>query len=669
MTLVQTPEQFTEALAEIAQADVLALDTETSGLHIYGTREGDDYLMGLCVATAHAEWYFPFRHPVHRESHNLPAEALDALLRELERSGGNPGRTLVFHNAMFDWSVLRREGWSPGDSAWWLRCHDTMTGAWMLDENLPSYRLKDLGTRYLCPSAKDAQDRLKEAMRPHCEDCGGTGTKWLTHAPTRGEPKWHGEPRVVMPDAKGRLRVKACRECDSSNLFGSRTWAEIHAHEIAAYGAGDARLTYDLYVYQRHFLAQDAGMLVNGIRERDILHAFYEMVANGIRIDREAATSGLNDNLARAANLALEFPGVDLHSTPQLVDLLYTSWRLKPPKRTTTGRPSVDAESLRNLADVDERVGRILEWRKCMKAANTYFLPMLRYADRDGRIHPSYKARGTVTGRASCSEPNLQTIPHDWSLPGVRECFIAADGYELWEYDLEQAELRVICEYSGDETLREHLASGDLHTQTALRIFGRADGSFRRMAKNLNFAIPYEASAAKLAQMCRSYGEDGIDEATMRSFMNAHDATYPGIKRASRYAAQVAEERGYVKLWRDGRYRRYRGPTVQWPKYYTSLNSIVQGGVGEIIADLMVRLRVPAQEYGVRLVLQCHDALAYEIPEGLEPLWTPIVRAAAADCNPFTIEMPIGAKPWKPPSEASELAASSESMVPASSTS
>jgi DNA polymerase I-like protein with 3'-5' exonuclease and polymerase domains len=139
-----------------------------------------------------------------------------------------------------------------------------------------------------------------------------------------------------------------------------------------------------------------------------------------------------------------------------------------------------------------------------------------------------------------------------------------------------------------------------------------------------------------------------MTEDQARQFLGQWRNLYRGVTTALEDAQKVAEDRGYVKLWPTGRRRHFDGGFAAGENPKDAMSSIVQGGVGEFIKQLMMELREPALRAGCKLVLNCHDSLLWEVPNerGMEERWTNFVRRMAERSNPFSIAMPIGMKIW-----------------------
>lgn len=377
------------------------------------------------------------------------------------------------------------------------------------------------------------------------------------------------------------------------------------------------------------------------------------MISNGVRVDVEQATKKLAECDLGIEKLEIEYPGLNFDSPQQIGKLVFTDegygdlpgWGIVPIVFTKTGQPATDKDTLLGFLEYEPRINDIFDYRKLRKARSTYYVPLVERQGRDGRVHAWYRPHGTKPGRMSCSDPNLQTLPHEETLPGIKECFLPEDGYSLWEYDLSQAELRVAAYYSDDDVLCAHLAEGDVHAATAKAMFGSADDVHRSVAKNLNFGALYGIGAKKFVKTARRKGDRTITEDIARQHLGQWRTLYEGVTRAAKVAEEIAIERP-VKLWPIGRYRRFNTAHGAFDNPKDAFNSIVQGGVGEYVKQLMMELREPALSEGVRIVLNVHDSIVTEVPSGMEEQWTQTVKQIAARFNPFQIPMPVGAKRW-----------------------
>jgi DNA polymerase-1 len=574
--------EFSDECVWIANSPVLAIDTETTGLHPHEY----DRITGIGVANEYKQTYFPLRHP---RSDNLSYDQARNLIELLS----SPRQRILFHNAIFDWAFLRTDGWFYPQP--WRHTWDTMVVRWLIDENAPK-KLEDciadvLGPDGIC-SAKAQKERQK--------------------------------------------RIKKIG------------WSDASDADIQEYGCFDVRHTYDLYLKQQEYISQHADLTVALVREHRFLHVCDEMISHGVRIDIEQAQRKLAECDVGIDRIQSEYPELNFDSPKQLAKLMYSDdgWCIPARNFTNGGQPSTDKDTLLRLLPFEPRIQDIFDYRKLRKARSTYYLPLSERIGRDGRVHAWYRPHGTKTGRLSCSDPNIQTLPNPETLPGIKDCFLPDEGFSLMEYDLEQAELRVAADYADDFVLREHLASGDVHAATAMAMFGHSNGRYRHIGKTINFSALYGIGAAKLSRTARRGGNALIDENQARQYLGQWRNLYAGVTQAMEDAKHLAEERGYVKLWPIGRYRRFDTYAARFENPKDALNSVVQGGIGEFVKEIMMELHRPAERAGVRVVLNVHDSLVCEVPIGMEDEWTSFVRKTAARINPFGISMPVGSKRW-----------------------
>jgi len=237
----------------------------------------------------------------------------------------------------------------------------------------------------------------------------------------------------------------------------------------------------------------------------------------------------------------------------------------------------------------------------------------------------------------------------------VRRCFVARPGYRLVEFDLKQAELRVIAGYARETVMSDALEEGrDLHSETAEAVFGPDFTPLqRRLAKNLNFGFPYGIGPEKFATYLAPVPTpEEVDQA--REILAGYRKAYPNLVKTMNGLGRIAERDGILPLEPPGRYRHFRGAGYMVPGY-TALNAIVQGGIGEFMKDVMIawgeeRPFTIGPAPSPRLVLQIHDALVFEVPDG----WTAGIAVVgewlqhtADRVNPFAMRMEWDMKEWK----------------------
>lgn len=218
-------------------------------------------------------------------------------------------------------------------------------------------------------------------------------------------------------------------------------------------------------------------------------------------------------------------------------------------RKTPTGQPSTAEDVLEELAEQGYELPRvILEHRTLSKLKSTYTdkLPA-QINPRTGRVHTSYHQTGTVTGRLSSSDPNLQNIPIR-SAEGrrIRQAFIAEAGFKLVVADYSQIELRIMAHLSDDEGLLSAFRAGaDIHKATASEVFhtplDQVTQEQRRAAKAINFGLIYGMSAFGLARQL------GIERREAQQYVELYFARYPGVKQYMDSTRERAKTLGYVE--------------------------------------------------------------------------------------------------------------------------
>src|SRR5213596_1324839 len=313
----------------------------------------------------------------------------------------------------------------------------------------------------------------------------------------------------------------------------------------------------------------------------------------------------------------------NINSTPQLRHVLFEKHQLPILKKTKTG-PSTDYEVLEQLAAMGHEVPRLLiEYRELSKLKSTYVdaLPGFIHP-QTGRIHTSFNQTGAATGRLSSSDPNLQNIPVRTPRgEAIRRAFVAPPGAMLLTADYSQIELRLLAHLSGDPAFVEAFEQGgDIHRQTAAIIFGVAQDQvtpeMRARAKTINFGTIYGQGAFALSRQL------GITQDDAKRFIEQYFTRFAGVRAWLDRTVAEAREKGYVETL-FGR-RRYipelkdRNYNIRAFGERTATNSPLQGSAADLIKIAMIRIHaaLPQAELRSQMVLQVHDELVFEIPEG-----------------------------------------------------
>jgi len=293
----------------------------------------------------------------------------------------------------------------------------------------------------------------------------------------------------------------------------------------------------------------------------------------------------------------------------------------------------------------------ILEQRELAKLKSTYVdaLPKL-VNPHTGRLHTSYNQTGTVTGRLSSSDPNLQNIPIRTELGRrVRRAFVAEPGWQLISADYSQVELRIMAHVSGDEGLLGAFARGeDIHATTASAIFGvpmaQVTPEMRRVAKAVNFGLAYGQTAYGLAQTT------GLTQGEAENFIKTYFERFPRVREYIDTTKALATRQGYVETLL-GR-RRYfpellpgshADHNVRLAAERMAINAPIQGSAADIIKIAMIRLHQALGEQGfrARMILQVHDELVVEAPDKEVDAVAPLMRQVME--HAFDLKAPLKA--------------------------
>ena len=614
---VGTVDELAACVARCREVGSIAFDTETvleegAPGPVNALRSG---LVSISIATAPGEaWYLPFGHVVvgaaqgdlldgaevsvpRPAPENLPPLASEACapLRALLEDASV---TKVAQNAKYDLLVLRRAGVEVRGIDF-----DPMLASYVLDPGRRSHGLDAL-----------ALEVFGHRMVSY-EDVAGKGKAQV------------GFDRVPVATA-------------------------------AHYSCEDADYTLRLRL---HFepLVEASGMasLFRDV-EMPLVCVLADMEYAGIAVDTaylatlKARFAGERQRVEREIYDAAgeEF---NINSNPQLRRILFEKLLLPVKKKTATGA-STDASVLQELADEGHALPALLmEYRELFKLEGTYLdaLPLM-VDPRDRRIHTTFNQTVAQTGRLSSSDPNLQNIPIRRELGrAIRKGFVASEGHVLFGADYSQIELRLLAHLSQDPAFVQAFnAGGDIHRQTGAVIFGvpveQVTADMRARAKTINFATIYGQGPRALSLQLK------IAFAEAKGFIEMYFERFAGIRAYLDRQVQVAREQGYVETI-FGR-RRYvpelkdRNFNMRAFGERVAQNAPIQGSAADLIKIAMLRIaaRLPDEGHGARMLLQVHDELVFEVPEGsLDAVRAMVVHEmthAAALSVPLVVETGVG---------------------------
>jgi DNA polymerase I len=338
----------------------------------------------------------------------------------------------------------------------------------------------------------------------------------------------------------------------------------------------------------------------------------------------------------------------NINSPKQLGEILFTHMNLPKPVVRGKGKAVSTAQDvLENLAEQHEIAQLVIEFRHLAKLKSNYVdaLPLL--VDKDSRVHTTFNAAATATGRLSSVNPNLQNIPIRTKLGReIRAAFVAAPGFRLLSADYSQIELRLMAHFSEDPLLTEAYKTGrDIHTLTASEVFGvpaeNMDKHVRARAKAVNFGIVYGISAFGLAAQL------GIPQGEAKLYIERYFERYSGVRAFIDKTIEETRRTGSVRTL-FGRMRpipdiESRNANQRGFAERTTINTPLQGTAADLIKLAMIAIdrKFAGQKLRSRMVLQVHDELLFEVPQDEEDAIVPIVKDAME--NVIQLSVPIEA--------------------------
>ncbi|WP_313561409.1 DNA polymerase I [Diaphorobacter nitroreducens] len=405
-------------------------------------------------------------------------------------------------------------------------------------------------------------------------------------------------------------------------------FAQVPVDKAAAYSCEDSDQTLDVHrVLWPQLQADDK---LRGIYELEMAcsETLFRIERNGVLIDAgklAAQSHALGQRILQLEQEAYAIAGqpFNLGSPKQLGEIFFDKLGMPVVKKTATGARSTDEEVLEKLAEDYPLPAKLLEHRSLCKLKGTYTDKLSTLADpRTGRVHTHYAQAVAVTGRLSSNEPNLQNIPiRTPEGRRVREAFVAPTGRVIASADYSQIELRIMAHISGDEALLHAFREGlDVHRATAAEVFGVAldqvSSEQRRYAKVINFGLIYGMSSFGLAKNL------GIETKAAAAYIDRYFQRYPGVKQYMEETKAQAKARGYVETVFG---RRLYLPEINSPNgprrgaaERAAINAPMQGTAADLIKKAMVAVQgeLDARKPEVLMIMQVHDELVFELPEG-----------------------------------------------------
>jgi len=421
------------------------------------------------------------------------------------------------------------------------------------------------------------------------------------------------------------------------------TFDRVPLDKARDYAAEDADITLRLHQVLKPRLVSEHLCTVYETIERPLIPVIAAMERAGILVDPARLQELSNDFARRIADLeeevhALAEAPFNIGSPKQLGEVLFDQMGLTGGKKTKTGSYSTNSDVLEPLAEDNEIVAKVLEWRQLSKLRSTYTEALLQQVNPGtGRVHTSYMMAGAQTGRLASTEPNLQNIPvRTEEGRKIREAFVAPKGHKLISLDYSQIELRLVADVAEIDALREAFQDGlDIHAMTASQVFGvpmaEMDAETRRRAKAINFGIIYGISGFGLARQL------GCSQGEAKAFIDAYLERFPGIRTYMDEMKKQVKATGFVETLFGRKIHlpgiADRNPARRSYAERQAVNAPIQGSAADIIKRAMIRVPAALEkaQLKAKMLLQVHDELVFEAPEDQVDRTIEIVRAVMED--------------------------------------
>jgi DNA polymerase-1 len=431
-------------------------------------------------------------------------------------------------------------------------------------------------------------------------------------------------------------------------------FGEVPVDRATEYAAEDADVTWRLWKHLKPRLAEEGGSRVYERVDRPLIPVVAQMERHGIKVDR-----------AQLARLSEEFAGeiariereiwdccgeeFTIGSPQQLGRILFDKMGYKGGRKGKSGQYSTDQGILEGLANQGAEVAtKVLEWRQLAKLKSTYTDALQQAINPEtGRVHTSYSLVGAQTGRLSSNDPNLQNIPIRTAIGRrIREAFVPEPGMTLLSADYSQIELRLAAHMADVPPLKEAFIAGeDIHARTAQEMFGTVDRDTRGRAKTVNFAILYGISRWGLG------GRLGIEADEAQAIIDTYFERFPGIQRYIVHTLESVREKGYSEtlFGRKTWFPRINAkiPHERQGAERAAINAPIQGTSADIIKRAMARMPAALSDAGlghVKMLLQVHDELVFELPEGDVAAASPVIERVMAEAAlpSVRLDVPLG---------------------------
>ena len=584
---ILTHEQLDDWVIKLTNSKQFAFDTETDNVdHVHAKLVG----ISLSVEPYQAA-YIPLAHQYLGVPDQLP---LTEVLAKLKPVLENPEVKKIAQNAKFDYSILANYGIKVSGIAF-----DTMLESYVLNST-------------------------------ERHDMDSMANRYLNHKTITYDELTKVDKKKVTIDA-------------------------IEVEKTTQYAAEDADITLQLHEKLWPELEKDQELtkLFTDI-EMPLAIVLAEMERTGVLVDAKQLNDYSNELAKQLIEIEAQLQSLagekfNPASPKQIQAILFDKHNLPVLKKTPKGDPSTSEEVLSELANEYELPRMILFYRGLAKLKNTYTdkLPLM-ISPIDHRIHTNYNQIGTITGRLSSNDPNLQNIPvRNEEGRRIRQAFIAPKGCKIISADYSQIELRIMAHLSQDESLLNAFAHDkDIHRVTAGEILGKAESEVtneeRRRAKAVNFGLIYGMSAFGLSKQIN------IPRKEAQFYIDRYFERYPGVQQYMEQTRQLAAEQGYVETLSG---RRLYLPKIRSTNGIekrgaerAAINAPMQGTAADIIKTAMIKMSEWIKNQSadnIKMVMQVHDELVFEVKDAFVEQYCTEIKKIMENCYQLSVPLKV----------------------------
>ncbi|MGE4594003.1 MAG: DNA polymerase I [Gammaproteobacteria bacterium] len=427
---------------------------------------------------------------------------------------------------------------------------------------------------------------------------------------------------------------------------------EVSLDQAVPYACEDVIVTHELNKVLEEKIGQFPKLqALYRTLELPLVKIMLKLERNGALIDVASLYNQqvqIKAEMAKIQAQAFDIAGdeFNLESPKQIQQILFSEegLGLEPKKKTPKGQPSTNEEALKLLDH--PLVDLIMSYRTLTKLNSTYLEALPKQINaRTGRLHTSYHQAVTATGRLSSSKPNLQNIPiRSEQGARIRSAFVASKGNVIVAADYSQIELRIMAHISKDKSLVEAFNNNvDVHSATAAQMFDtpldEVSKEQRRNAKAINFGLIYGMSAFGLAKQI------DVSRTEAKEYIDAYFANYPGVLEYMDSTKEKAKEQGFVETIKGRRLYlpqvNAKNKMLQQHALRTAINAPMQGSSADIIKKAMLDIQtwIDSESNGVKMLMQVHDELVFEMPAEKAQDYAEVVRSMME--NAVKLDIPL----------------------------